>query len=141
MHQIIYLSQTKERMSEAELNGILETARKNNQARGVTGMLLYAGNTFLQVLEGPRLIVEEMYDKIFMDERHARVRLLKAHDVAAREFDDWSMGFRRLEQGDMQGSAFFELSKSALPEHIPQEISEETVKFLQGFAETKIKAA
>lgn len=141
MHQIIYLSQTRDRLSEADLEAILSTARKNNKAQNVTGMLLYSGNTFLQVLEGPRKVVDDIYDRIFLDERHARVRMLRAKDVETREFDDWSMGFRRIEEADETSNAFFELSKGALPDHIPDDISDETIRFIQGFADTKIKAA
>ena len=141
MFQIIYISQTAERLSEEELSVILGAARANNASMQVTGMLLYAGNTFLQVLEGARPVVESIYDKIFMDDRHARVKLLSAREVPQREFSDWSMGFRRLEEREVTSKAFFELSKGTLPDMIPPKVSQDTIKYLRGFSDVKIQAA
>lgn len=141
MYQIIYISQTTDRMTEEELAVILDKARNNNTSLQVTGMLLYAGNTFLQVLEGARPVVESIYDKIFMDDRHARVKLLSGRDIEDREFSDWSMGFRLLEDREVSSKAFFELSKGTLPDMIPADVSEDTVKFLRSFSDVKIKAA
>lgn len=38
----------------------------------VTGMLLYHGRTFFQVLEGDRGVVEPLFDRIGKDKRHDR---------------------------------------------------------------------
>ena len=88
-----------------------------------------------------RPVVESIYDKIFMDDRHARVKLLSGRDIEDREFSDWSMGFRLLEDREVSSKAFFELSKGTLPDMIPADVSEDTVKFLRSFSDVKIKAA
>lgn len=141
MRQIVYISQSHERLSDAQLSQILEVARRNNRALGVTGMLLYAGNTFFQVLEGPRPAVEQIYDTVFMDERHARVRILSVRDVDQREFKDWSMGFRRLQDDEIAREEFFELTRTTLPDNLPGDLSEKTITFLRSFSQTKIAAA
>ena len=141
MRHIIYMSTSKERFSDEELARILEAARRNNAKAGVTGLLLYAGQTFFQVLEGPRHAVESIYDRIFMDERHARVKMLAAYDVETRQFCDWSMGFRRLKDGDIECEEFFDLTQASLPEHIPPHVCEDASTFLRSFAQTKLQAA
>lgn len=51
---LIYVSTAREEFDETELARILDTAVRRNGERNVTGMLLYAGGTFMQVLEGRR---------------------------------------------------------------------------------------
>ncbi len=52
MIQISYISTATKSMSQEDLEEILKTSRKNNAGSGITGMLLYMNNTFVQILEG-----------------------------------------------------------------------------------------
>ena len=75
------------------LQDLLQVARRNNQALGVTGMLLFTESTFLQVLEGAPAVVRSLYEKIAKDQRHANVLILAEDSIEQRNFGDWSMGF------------------------------------------------
>ena len=48
---------------------------------------------FAQVLEGPRLAVEETFERVQQDERHGDVTLLAFDPVLGRAFENWSMDF------------------------------------------------
>ena len=48
-------------MSSEELAEILRIARENNAAHDISGMLVYHGGSFLQVLEGPEGAVNSLY--------------------------------------------------------------------------------
>ena len=76
---------------EAVLN-ILEAARRNNAAHGVTGLLYYAAGQFAQCLEGEKDAVEAIYAKIEEDRRHYNVEVTR-EPIADRAFKDWSMAF------------------------------------------------
>lgn len=93
MLSIIYVSHSFEEMNRNELMQILEKSRKNNKALDVTGMLLYKGGNFLQVLEGPDQAVAEIYAKITKDPRHKDVAIISKTYVQAREFPEWEMAF------------------------------------------------
>jgi hypothetical protein len=93
MLQIIYASAASKKMTGEELEEILETARRNNSEKGISGMLLYHGGSFLQVLEGPDEELKGLIAKIKADERHNKIKLLFMDRVDEKEFDDWSMGF------------------------------------------------
>lgn len=81
---------------EAELHKILAGARRRNADLGITGVLLYHGGEFVQLLEGPRAAVEHVYrDVILRDARHAAVNLDWEQDIAQRGFTGWHMGFAR----------------------------------------------
>jgi hypothetical protein len=97
VYEIIYTSAAARLPDPGELSAILETARRNNQRLAVTGILLYASGSFLQVLEGDEAVVRELYERIAGDGRHYRVRMLRERMVASRSFGTWSMGFVALE--------------------------------------------
>jgi hypothetical protein len=58
-------------------------------------MLLYKNQRFMQVLEGEREDIEEIYyERICKDDRHEGVVQLMGRPTEERDFPDWSMGFR-----------------------------------------------
>ena len=71
---------------------ILKKSRANNSASGVTGLLCCSSSIFLQVLEGGRMAVSRLYNRIAADPRHTDVMLLSYADIAERSFAGWSMG-------------------------------------------------
>ena len=76
---------------EYRLREILETAQKNNKATEVTGALLYTGDHFAQILEGPQDAVNHWFSLISKDLRHTNVTPLLYESTTAREFSGWSM--------------------------------------------------
>lgn len=93
MFQLIYASAAVKPFTPEGLSTLLAKARKKNKAVRVTGMLLYHGGSFLQVLEGPEEAVTELFKVIEKDPRHANVRVLLRDGIETPEFDEWSMGF------------------------------------------------
>jgi hypothetical protein len=93
LRQLIYSSSAVKHFSEVDLSLILLGARKNNRALGVTGLLLHAGGSFLQVLEGEGTSVLTLFERIARDPRHTRVTQLLHTAIDARQFAGWEMGF------------------------------------------------
>jgi hypothetical protein len=93
MLQLIYASAAVTPLSVEAVRELLLRARHKNAARGITGMLLYHGGSFLQVLEGPAEAVDAVFRTINADNRHGNIRLLYRDEITAPEFGDWSMGF------------------------------------------------
>ena len=106
--RIVYISRAVELFANEDLEALLASARAANQSRGVTGLLLYKDLSFLQVLEGDKKPVEEIFAKIRVDQRHFRIKaLVEAEPIPERSFPDWSMGFQRPdEQNDSQTVGF-----------------------------------
>lgn len=98
MIYLIYRSIATEVPSEIELVSLLEHARPANAARGITGMLLYQNGRYMQMLEGEEPVVRELFGAISADRRHRDVKLVAKGALAKRHFDDWSMGFRNMDQ-------------------------------------------
>ncbi|HEX4693901.1 BLUF domain-containing protein [Sphingomonas sp.] len=94
MQRIIYISTARAPMSNADLDGLLLTARRNNAAAGVTGMLVVGGQRFLQTLEGPDAAVDTIFARIKDDTRHHAVVTLSKKVIKRPAFGNWAMGYR-----------------------------------------------
>lgn len=91
--RLIYASEADAALTPAAVEELLVKARQHNLRKHLTGLLLFDSQCFLQVLEGARDSVSEVYCKIVRDPRHRRVLLLEATAVDARRFDRWQMAF------------------------------------------------
>lgn len=93
MYQLIYGSSAVKPLSEEDLRLLLQRARVNNLRLGISGILLYYDQAFLQVLEGDEVAVEQLYAKISSDLRHSNSLVFCRGYVQEREFGEWSMAF------------------------------------------------
>jgi acylphosphatase len=106
-YYLIYISYATRPMDEAELVELLNRSRKNNFKRGVTGMLLYLQDKFIQVLEGNEQAVKSLLTIIESDPRHKKVAVLLEGKTKERLFQSWSMGFKNLtDQEFIQSSGY-----------------------------------
>ena len=101
MKRIIYASQATYDLSPDELVSLLEKARAKNEKAGLSGMLLYSSQSFLQVLEGDEDALASAYARIEVDDRHTNLRLLMEEEVDAPLFPDWTMGFEHVDDEDL----------------------------------------
>jgi blue light- and temperature-responsive anti-repressor len=76
---------------DAEINQILQTSRRNNKEQNVTGALLFDSGYFAQALEGPKLAIEQIFERIQRDPRHGDVTVLSSQTGGHRDFPEWSM--------------------------------------------------
>jgi uncharacterized Fe-S cluster-containing MiaB family protein len=93
---LAYTSVACHHMSHEELVTLLTNCRKKNDARRISGMLLYMEGCFFQVLEGPDTILEPLFEKISKDERHHHVMKLIMEPLEERTFGNWTMGFKNV---------------------------------------------
>lgn len=109
MFQLVYVSVEATAFSASQLAELLETSRRNNQALGVTGMLLHQEGHFLQALEGEEAVVRQLAAKIARDPRHSGFVALHEATSDKRDFPDWSMGFHDLtaEHLELEGYSRF----------------------------------
>lgn len=93
MIQLIYRSAARSRLNQQQLTDLLTQARDRNAQHGLTGMLLYDDGSFLQVLEGEKEPLLELYARILLDPRHTEIVKLLERESDERQFGDWRMGF------------------------------------------------
>jgi hypothetical protein len=114
MYQLVYVSSARADLGEDDLKDILLHARTANRVLGISGMLVYLDGYFLQVLEGRRECVRDLYAKIEPDRRHSGAKVLIESDIAKPAFPDWSMGFRKASRDDLYMAGFCALTRRAL---------------------------
>lgn len=102
MHHLVYVSSAALPFSDLDLVDLLVRSRRSNHARRITGMLLYKDGNFMQCLEGDRAVIDELYGRIRDDARHRGCIVLTSGPLAERRFDDWSMGFRKLDDPQLR---------------------------------------
>lgn len=61
-------------------------------------MLLFKNGAFMQMLEGEKQTVLDLYDTISVDNRHKGVIKIMTGDIKERNFKDWSMGFCNMDK-------------------------------------------
>lgn len=90
--RLLYASRAAEALTPEVIEGILAECRKSNPGLGVTGLLCHSGDTFIQVIEGGRDTVSQLYSRIICDPRHRDIALLKYEEITERRFAGWTMG-------------------------------------------------
>jgi len=119
----VYVSSAVRPMPEEEILELLRVARKRNESLGITGMLLYRGGNFLQVLEGPAGAVDQLIDKIKKDPRHRGVILMSRKPIEDRQFGDWRMAFRNMSKNCAVEEGY---SPFLEPDSVDEELGEES---------------
>ena len=112
LHQIIYSSKATSPMTSADLEKILHDARTGNEARGISGALVYVDRIFFQILEGEREAVRSVVESIRADSRHSEMKVFRESDVDERIFPDWRMAYLTASAGEMAAWAGLEGSES-----------------------------
>jgi len=90
--QLVYASRPVGDLDHFDVQQIIATSRRHNWRAGVSGSLLFTGTGFVQVLEGRQDAVRRLFDRISIDKRHTKVRIVLQAPLARRAFPDWTMG-------------------------------------------------
>ena len=97
IYTIIYSSTAVKPFSARDLEYLLRAARAKNARLEITGLLVYADDTFFQVLEGLEGNVKRLYAQIVADPRHYNIMKLANFTFGERRYQDWTMKYRKIE--------------------------------------------
>ena len=110
--RLMYASRATDTLRPEVLNAILKKSTQNNPAAGVTGVLCFSGNIYLQVLEGGRSQVSKLYNRIAQDPRHTDVVMLGYEEIEERRFSGWAMG--QVNMGRLNPALLLKYSEAAV---------------------------
>ncbi|GMN01318.1 BLUF domain-containing protein [Erythrobacter sp. MTPC3] len=91
MIQLTYTSQAAQELTSGDIFKIIETSSRNNLRDELTGFLIYSGDSFFQLIEGPEVSIDALFDRISGDPRHKQVNILSRKQVEERAFPKWRM--------------------------------------------------
>lgn len=101
MHiRLLYVSRPVGPQTTTVTESILRTAQAHNRQHGISGVLCQGQGLYLQVLEGERKPINQLYARILADRRHGDVELLLYEEITQLRFGNWSMAHVELSSTD-----------------------------------------
>ena len=113
---LTYTSRARIDLGDEDLAAIHQTARHSNALDGISGLLLFDGARFLQIVEGAEDAIDNLVGRLRMDPRHSAFEVRDERYVERRSFPDWSMELVRVSGG--YGNAT-EVVRAILPAAVP----------------------
>jgi hypothetical protein len=114
---VTYTSLARLDLQDTDLEDIYLTAREQNALDGITGLLVFNGTHFLQIVEGSASAIEDLIDRLRKDPRHTGFEIRDRRQVDARSFPDWSMELVRVK------ASYFE-ARDTIADRIPHAVPE-----------------
>jgi hypothetical protein len=114
---VTYTSLARLDLQESDLEDIFLTAREQNALDGVTGLLVFNGTHFLQIIEGSERAIEDLIERLRKDPRHTGFEIRDRRKIDVRSFPDWSMELVRVK------ASYFE-ARDTIQDRIPDAVPE-----------------
>jgi EAL domain-containing protein (putative c-di-GMP-specific phosphodiesterase class I) len=134
---IIYRSHITEHVPLEILKGLARKANKINKSSSVTGILLFNGTHFFQLLEGPEAAVNAVYSRICQDPRHHNLVELLRDYAPARRFGHVGMELFDLRLHDKETVLEAVLAKCTTKYQLIY--ADRALQFLRTFVEAREK--
>ena len=96
LRSLTYTSLASLHLSVADVESIHRTARDLNAIDGVTGILVFNGTHFLQIIEGADAAIGDLLERLRRDPRHSGLEVRDDRPIHDRSFPDWSMELVRV---------------------------------------------
>lgn len=101
LYRMVYTSSRAPNCNDEAIEQILESSRRNNKPIGITGLLVHSNMRFLQILEGKKATILEVYERIQEDYRHRDSEIKYFEPVENRYFSDWHMGSKNIKNENL----------------------------------------
>jgi hypothetical protein len=129
---LTYTSRARLDLDDGDLAAIHDTARHLNALDGMSGLLLFDGARFLQIVEGAEDAVDNLVERLRMDPRHSAFEVRDERYVEQRSFADWSMEMVRVSAGYRNAR---EEVGAALPDAVSAPVRELVIRMSGELAE------
>ena len=115
---LTYTSLARLDLEAADLEAIHRTALQVNALEGITGLLIFNGTHFLQIIEGAPNAIDDLVERLRRDPRHSGLEIRDERMVSDRSFPDWTMELVKV------SASYFE-AKDSVAERLPGSVSPE----------------
>jgi hypothetical protein len=118
LKSLTYTSLASFDLSADDLAAIHSTARELNSLDAITGLLVFNGTHFLQIIEGSRDAIDELVERLRRDKRHSAFEVRDEREIDERAFPDWSMELVRVSADRFE-------ARDTVSERLPAGVSEQ----------------
>lgn len=91
LNRLVYFSERT--CADGDIPDLVAKAALRNKSANVTGMLLADETSFIQILEGPRGAVSQLFMEIGRDPRHRCINLVEMTEIPAVSYPRWGMAY------------------------------------------------
>jgi hypothetical protein len=98
MKSILYVSVADPTLVSDDIYALVGHSQERNRADGLSGIMLYNGTNFLQLIEGEAAALDACFARIQRDPRHSGVVQLRNDPATVREFPEWAMRYSLVDQ-------------------------------------------
>lgn len=133
LKSLTYTSLATMDLSSEDLTAIHRTALKLNSLDGLTGLLVFNGTHFLQIVEGTETAVNDLLARLRSDSRHFGLEVRDEREVGYCSFPDWSMELVKVEASYFEAS---ETLKHCIPGSVPSDVRERLYKMTESISST-----
>ena len=133
LKSLTYTSLASLDLQPSDLEAIHRSARDVNSLEGITGLLIFNGTHFLQIVEGVPEAIDDLVERLRRDPRHSGFEVRDEHMIEERSFPSWSMELVRV------SSSYFEAKQAVgdrLPEDLPEPVRDRVVRMTETISGT-----
>lgn len=88
---LTYTSRAVPSLELPDVDAIHREALTYNPLDGITGLLVFNGESFMQVIEGAESAIDDLLARLRNDVRHCDIEVRDRRPIAKRFFPNWSM--------------------------------------------------
>ena len=125
LKSLSYTSLARPSLTADDVDAVHQTARHLNALDGITGLLVYNGRNFLQVIEGAESGIDDLYRRLLADPRHSAMNVEDERYIESREFPEWAMEFAHVDIGHPDARRdIIDLLPRSLPDKVRMKLAE-----------------
>ncbi|GAA4718433.1 BLUF domain-containing protein [Sphingomonas lutea] len=133
LKSLTYTSLARLDLDADDLENIHRSARDSNVIEGITGLLIFNGTHFLQIVEGAPHAIDDLVERLRRDPRHSAIEIREEREIEERCFPDWSMELVRVSGSYLEAK---ETISDRLPEAIAQPVRERLIRMTEAISGT-----
>ncbi len=88
---LTYTSRARPGLKPSDVDSIHRAALTYNPLDGITGLLVFNGDGFMQIIEGGESAIDDLAKRIKADTRHRDFEIRDRRTITNRFFPNWSM--------------------------------------------------
>lgn len=100
LRQLVYCSSAQSNITAEKLERITEDSLPFNHQNNITGILLFDGDYFFQVIEGESDTILWLFDHLHNDDRHTNIVKIADMAIKERDFGHWHLRTIYLDPSD-----------------------------------------
>jgi hypothetical protein len=133
LKSLTYTSLARLDLDASDIEAIHRTARDLNALEGITGLLVFNGTHFLQIVEGSPEAIDGLMERLRRDPRHSALEVRDERKIAERSFPDWSMELVKVRAGFFNAK---ETVSDRLPENVSEPVRDRVIRMTEAISGT-----